>query len=194
MVVNEETTTYGVPQLHRFTRKDYHAMADAGILTERDRVELINGEIVAMMPIGPWHCSSVALLLENLIVVYRKRAIVNSGNPVGLGNHSEPQPDVTVIRWRDDRYATAHPEAKDVLLLIEVSDSSRSFDLGRKHDLYAKQDVEEFWVVDRKLECVHVFRHPLEGLYRESRVYFKGESIPLPECAGAVLAVSETGV
>lgn len=194
MVLGEEPTAYHVPPVHRFTRKDYHAMADAGILTERDRVELINGEIVAMMPIGPWHCSSVAFLIENLVLAYRKRGIVNSGNPVGLGEHSEPQPDVTVMRWRDDRYTTAHPEAKDVLLLIEVADSSRVYDLGKKHDLYAEQGVEEFWVVDRKLECVHVFRHPLNGVYRESRVYAPGDEIPLPECGGATLPVVDTGV
>jgi Uma2 family endonuclease len=89
---------------------------------------------------------------------------------------------------------TAHAEAKDVILLIEVADSTRAFDLGTKHDLYAAQGVEEFWVVDRKLECVHVFRHPVDGVYRESRVYARGESIPLPECGDASLAVLETGV
>lgn len=194
MVVSEEPAAYNAPPMHRFTRKDYHAMAEAGILTERDRVELINGEIVAMMPIGPWHCSSVARLIESLSHTYRKRGIVNSGNPVGLGDHSEPQPDITLLRWQDDYYATAHPEAPDVILLIEVADTSRVYDLGTKHDLYAKQGVEEFWVVDRKLECVHVFRHPRDGVYRESRVYARGEEIPLPECGGATLAVTETGV
>jgi Uma2 family endonuclease len=146
--VNEEAATYDVPPLHRFTRKDYHAMVEAGILPERDRVELINGRIVAMMPIGPWHSSSVARLIENLVLAYHKKGVVNSGNPVGLGDDSELRPDVTVMRWRSDRYSSAHPEAKDVLLLIEVADSSRNFDLGTKHDLYAQQGVEEFWVVD----------------------------------------------
>jgi Uma2 family endonuclease len=192
--VKEEPATYDVPPLHRFTRKDYHAMADAGILTERDRVELINGRIVAMIPIGPWHCASSSKLNYLLNQLYHGRGIVTMGNPVGLGDDSEPQPDVTVLRWQDDFYATAHPEAKDVILLIEVADSTRAFDLGTKHDLYAAQGVEEFWVVDRKLECVHVFRHPVDGVYRESRVYARGESIPLPECGDASLAVLETGV
>jgi Uma2 family endonuclease len=194
MVVTEEAATYNVPPIHRFTRKDYHAMADAGILTERDRVELINGEVVAMMPLGPWHTSSTARLIKLLVNLYADDGIVNSGNPVGLGDHSEPQPDVTVLRWRDDFYASDHPEAKDVILLIEVADSSRVFDLGAKHDLYAAEGVEEFWVVDRKLECVHVFRHPIDGVYRESRVYDREEVIPLPECGGATLKVADTGV
>lgn len=169
-------------------------MADSGILTEWDRVELINGEIVTMMPIGPWHSASSTRLNYRLQRLYDGRGMVTMGNPVGLGDDSEPQPDVTVLRWRDDFYATAHPEAKDVLLLIEVADSSREFDLGTKQELYAAQGVEEFWVVDRKLECVHVFRHPLEGVYRERRDYARGEEIPLPECGGATLPVAETGV
>jgi Uma2 family endonuclease len=192
--VNEEPAIYDVPPLHRFTRKDYHAMAEAGILTERDRVELINGKIVAMLPIGPWHCASSSRLNYLLNKLYHGRGIVTMGNPVGLGDESEPQPDVNVLRWQDDFYATAHPEASDVLLLIEVADSSRVYDLGTKHDLYAAQGVEEFWVVDRKLECVHVFRHPVEGVYRESRVYARDEEIPLPECGDVTLAVVETGV
>ena len=194
MVVNEETATYGVPPRHRFTRKDYHAMAEAGILTERDRVELINGEIIAMMPIGPWHSSSVGLLLEHLLMAYHRRGIVNSGNTVGLGNNSEPQPDVTVLRWREDRYARAHPESKDVVLLVEVSDTTREFDLGTKRNLYATQGIEEFWVVDRQMASVHVFRRPADGIYLETRVYGRGEQIPLPECGDATLAVADTGV
>ena len=81
-----------------------------------------------------------------------------------------------------------------MLLLIEVADSSPVYDLGTKHDLYAAQGVEEFWVVDRKLQCVHVFRHPRDGMYRESRVYARDEKIPLPECGGATLPVADTGV
>jgi Uma2 family endonuclease len=192
--VNEEPATYDVPPLHRFTRKDYHAMADAGILTERDRVELINGRIVAMMPIGPWHSASSSKLNYVLNRLYDGRGIVSMGNPVGLGDDSEPQPDVTVLRWRDDFYSAAHPEAKDVLLLIEVADSSRAYDLGTKLDLYAKQGVEEVWVVDRQQECVHVFRHPIDGAYRESRDYARAEALPLPDCGEETLKVTETGV
>lgn len=180
--------------LRLFNRKEYHAMADAGILTEQDRVELIKGRIVPMMPIGPWHGSSVARLIETLVERYRKRGIVNSGNPVGLGDDSEPQPDVTVLRWREDYYSEQHPGPDDVILLIEVSDSSRAFDLGAKHDLYAEQGVREYWVVDRQLRSVHVFRNPRDGVFTESRVYAKGESIPLPECGEAAFFVDDAGV
>jgi Uma2 family endonuclease len=177
-----------------FTRKEYHTMADAGILTERDRVELIKGRIVPMMPIGPWHSSASNRLNEALSSVYKKTGIVSLGNPVGLGNDSEPQPDVTVLRWRKDYYSTKHPEPPDVLLLIEVADTSRAFDLGTKHDLYAEQGITEFWVVDRQLGGIHVFRRPRDGIFTETRLYSKGESIPLPDCAGASFLVDDSGV
>ncbi len=96
-------------------------MAEAGILTEQDRVELINGRIIAMMPIGPWHSASSSKLNQHLTLLYLKNGIVRSGAPVGLGDDSEPQPDITVLRWRDDFYAEAHPGPADVILLIQRS-------------------------------------------------------------------------
>ncbi len=169
-------------------------MVDAGILTKKDQVELIKGKIVAMMPIGPWHSAVAGALIESLVLAYHGKAIVNANSAIGLDEQSEPQPDVVVLRWRADRYAAAHPEAKDVLLCIEVADSSRVYDLGTKHDLYAEQGIQEFWVVDRQMQCVHVFRDAQGGLFRESRVYRAGEEIALPECDGKVLPVTETGL
>ena len=180
--------------LRLFTRGEYQAMADAGILNEKDRVELINGRIVPMMPLGPWHCSSVARFIEKLGDAYRRRGIVNSGNPLGLGENCEPQPDVTVLRIRDDYYANAHPKSCDVLLVIEIADNSRAFDLGTKHDLYAEQGISEFWVVDRKLAGIHVFRKPRDGVFTETRLYGKGEVIPLPDCGEASFLVDDSGV
>lgn len=194
MAVAVEHPGAEAPAARLFTRKDYHAMADAGILTECDRVELINGRIVAMMPIGPWHSAVASRLNHALNRLYERNGIVTMGNPVGLGTQSEPQPDVTVSRWRDDFYASAHPEAQDVILLIEVADTSRLYDLGTKRDLYASQGVAEFWVVDRDLDCIHVFRHPYDGTYRDDRRYVRGEEIPLPECGGTTLAVADIGL
>lgn len=177
-----------------FTREDYHAMLKAGILGEDDRVELINGKIIAMMPIGPWHASSSARLNHILNRIYGERALIVVGNPVGLGDRSEPQPDITVLRRRDDYYSERHPEPKDVLLLIEISDSTLNYDLNKKHDLYASHGISEFWVVDGQRHCVHVFRAPLNGVFSESQVLNVGDSLTLPGCDGTTLGVSETGV
>ena len=169
-------------------------MAEAGILTESDRVELINGEIIAMMPLGPWHNSSMSRLTRLLVKLYDDRGIVSAGGSLGFGNHSEPQPDVAVLRPREDFYAERLAGAQDVILLIEVSDSTRDFDLKTKRDLYAREGIKEFWVVDRKIASVHVFRRPSEGIYLETRVYGRDEQIPLPECGPATLSVADTGV
>lgn len=169
-------------------------MADAGILTEQDRVELIKGRIVPMMPLGPWHNSSTSHLINRLVLAYGDLAIVNAGNSVGLGSDSEPHPDVTVMRCREDHYSTSHPTATDILLLIEVSDTSRAYDLGTKHDLYAEQGVSEYWVVDRQMAGTHVFRRPREGIFTETRLYSKGERIALPECGDATFLVDDSGV
>ena len=177
-----------------FTRSEYHAMADSGILGPEDRVELINGKIIAMMPLGPWHGSSTDRLSDSLRDCYQKTAIVACGRPVTLSEIAEPQPDIAVLRHRPDYYAQAHPEPADILLLIEVADSSRVFDLGTKLDLYAAHGISEYWVVDGVRKCVHVFQQPVDGLFKFTRLYHPGESIPLPNLANVTLPVTEMGL
>jgi Uma2 family endonuclease len=179
---------------HLFMREDYHAMLEVGILREDYSVELIDGKIIAMMPIGPWHASSSARLNRLLHKLYEERALVSVRNPVGLGDRSEPLPDITVLRRRDDYYVSSHPEPKDVLLIIEISDSTLNYDLNKKRDLYASHGIPEFWVVDGKRRCVHVFRAPVNGAFSASEVLNTGASLVLPGCEGATIAVSETGV
>ncbi len=180
--------------LRLFTREEYHAMADAGILTEKDRVELIKGRIVPMMPIGPWHVS-ISIRLDRLLQkLYGDYAFISTSNPVGLDGDSEPQPDITVLRFRADYYSSGIPTPSEILLIIEVADTSRAFDLGTKHDLYAEQGIPEFWVVDRKMAGIHVFRKPRDGVFTETRLYGKGEEIPLPDCGETTFRVDDSGV
>ena len=182
------------PPLRLFTRKDYHAMAEASILSERDRVELIKGRIISMLPIGTWHHSASMRVDRVFQAAYGATALISCGNSVALGDDSEPQPDIMVLRWRDDFYAHAQPEAQDVILLVELSDSSRAFDLGAKLDLYAENGIRDYWVVDTKGKCVRVFRDPKEGRYVESSIFHSSDTIPLPECAGKTVAVTDLGV
>lgn len=183
----------GEAKLHLFTREQFHALAGSGVFgPEHERkFELIKGRIVKMMTIGPWHVSASIRLTKKLVEAYGDIAMVSGDNPVGLGNDSEPQPDFTILRWREDSYASAIPEAADVILLIEVADTSRAYDLGTKHDLYAAHGIREVWVVDRQLQAVHVFRNPQDGLFLESRVCRTGEVLTLPESDGATLRVEE---
>jgi Uma2 family endonuclease len=141
---------------HRFTVDDYHAMARAGVLRDDDRVELIEGEIVDMTPIGSRHAAVVDLLTRWLVMGCGTRAIVRVQGPVRLGAHSEPQPDLLVLEPRDDFYQRKPPTGDDVLLLIEVADSSLQYDQAVKLPLYARAGVREVWLVDLVRDEVNV--------------------------------------
>ena len=151
----------------RFTRAEYYRMAEVGILGEDDRVELIRGEIVEMSPIGRRHRAFVNNLTQLLILRLAGRAIVSVQNPVALTDDTEPQPDLAVLRRRPVPYKEREAWAEDVLLLIEVADSSLAYDRSTKLRLYAEAGVPEYWVVDCAAETVEVYRTPGPEGYRD---------------------------
>jgi Uma2 family endonuclease len=152
---------------HLFTVDDYHRMGEAGIFGEDDRVELIEGEIIEMSPIGSPHAARVKRLTRLLVRRLGTRAIVQVQDPVRLSQLSEPQPDLGVLKPRADFYAARHPEPADILLVVEVADSSRVFDREVKAPLYARSGIVELWVVDVIDEVVEVYRKPARGSYRD---------------------------
>jgi len=176
---------------HRFTREDYHAMAEAGILGEDDRVELIVGEIITQTPIGAVHAGAVSRLNQLLTNLARGRCIVSVQNPIALGPFSEPQPDLALLCPRPDFYANAHPEPGDVLLIVEVADTTLAFDREEKIPLYAGAGIPEVWLVDLADKSVSVFRLPVRGSYTESTRFRAGATIPIPGLPDAALAVSD---
>jgi Uma2 family endonuclease len=139
---------------------EYHRMAEAGILGEDDRVELIEGELVAMAPIGSGHAGTVNALTQLLVTAVAGRAIVAVQNPVRLGGYSEPQPDFALLKPRPDAYRSATPTPEDVLLLIEVADTSGRYDRRVKLPLYARHGIPEAWIVDLEERLVEVCREP----------------------------------
>ena len=165
----------------RFTVHDYHRMGEAGILHEDDRVELIEGEIVEMAAIGPRHFSCVNRLNRLLVMSVGDEAVVSVQNPVRLNEHTEPQPDFAVIRPRD--YRESLPEPDDVLLLIEVSDTTLAYDRGVKLPLYARAGIKKVWIIDLPGETIERYTDPLEESYRRADRLRRGqrlESISLP--------------
>lgn len=150
---------------HRLTLDDYHRLAGAGILGEDDRVELLEGQLVDMSPIGPRHALVVDALAELLITAIAGRAGVRVQNPIELDDRSEPQPDIAVVRrpWRG--YPNTHPRPSDILLLIEVADTSLETDSGAKQELYARAGIPEFWLVDLTTDTVVIHRDPRGGRY-----------------------------
>lgn len=150
----------------RFSVEDYHRMAEAGILGEDDRVELLDGELVEMTPIGSPHAGVVNHLNRTLVRAVGDRAVVAVQNPIALDPSSEPQPDLALLRSRSDFYRSAHAEPPDVLLLVEVADTSVAFERRVKVPLYARAGVAECWIVDLPGEVVETHRDPAGGRYR----------------------------
>jgi len=162
-------------QRRRFTVAEYYAMADAGILTEDDRVELIEGEIIQMAAIGSQHAACVNRINHLIVQQAGDHAVVHVQNPVRLSDLTEPQPDVTVLRPRADFYASGHPKPADVLLLIEVAHTTLGYDRGVKLPLYAASGVPELWIVDVDGAVVDVYAEPQGGRYRIRRSAGRGE-------------------
>ncbi len=166
-----------VPTRRRFTVAEYYAMADAGILSENDRVELLDGDLIVMPPIGNWHGGSVKLFANTFPPILQGRAIIAVQDPVRLDEHSEPQPDVMLLRWRDDFYRNDHPGPADVLLLIEVADSSIEFDRTVKLAAYARAGIPEVWIVARPERRIEVYSDPDAGSYATVRYHSPGETV-----------------
>jgi Uma2 family endonuclease len=170
----------------RFTVDEYYRMAEVGILSRRDRVELIDGEIVVMSPIGSRHAACVSSANRALINAAGDDAIVQPQGPVRLDLYYEPEPDLALLRARGDFYASRHPGPGDVLLIIEVADSSLEYDRDVKGPAYAAAGIPEYWLAD--LNANVVWRHslPERGAYQSVEQFRRGQSITprlLPTCA-----------
>ena len=150
-----------------FTVEEYHRMGAAGIFTEDDRVELIEGEILQMSPIGSRHAASVNRLNAKFNNLLADRAVVSVQDPILLNDFSEPQPDIAVLTRREDFYADALPTAKDVLLVVEVADTTVAYDRDIKLPSYARSGILEAWLVDLPAETVEVHLEPVNGAYRK---------------------------
>jgi Uma2 family endonuclease len=166
-------------QRHLLTVDDYHKMGEAGILCEDDRVELIEGELIDMAPIGSDHAGKVIQLNALLGVLLAGRALLSPQNPIRLGEYSEPQPDMTILRLRDDFYRTAHPRPEDVLLVIEVADTTVLYDRNVKIPLYARHSIPEVWLIDLQKKQVEIYRQPSSDGYRQILRPAKDERIAL---------------
>jgi Uma2 family endonuclease len=163
---------------HRFDVDEYHAMVRAGILMEGDRIELIDGELVEMHTIGSRHLACVIRLNHLLVPPLAVRARVSIQGSMRLDRYSEPEPDVLVLRPRADDYASAHPGPADVLLAIEVADTSLAYDRTVKLPLYARAGIAEVWIVDLEARAVEVHREPSADGYRRFELVRERRIVP----------------
>jgi Uma2 family endonuclease len=161
--------------------EEYHKMGEAGIFHEDMRIELIEGELIDMAPIGSLHAATVNDLVAQLSHGVAGVAIVSVQNPIVLAPSAEPQPDIALLRSRQDSYRSALPGAADILLLIEVADSSASYDRQVKIPLYARHGIPEVWLVDLQQKRLQAYRNPdpETGEYRLLEQHRRGNVHPL---------------
>ena len=155
------TIPLAAPARHLISVEAFHRMGETGILGPADRVELIDGEIIDRSPIGALHAAIVDLLARHFGRSAQASAFIRCQNPLRLDGLSEPEPDIAILKPRADFYTTGHPGPADVLLVIEVADSSLAYDLGVKVPLYARHGIPEVWVIDATTRQTRVFREPV---------------------------------
>lgn len=176
---------------HRLTVEEYHRMGETGVLAPDARVELIEGEVIDMAPIGSRHASVVNRLAKILFAAVGDRAIVQVQGPIRLGDRSEPEPDFALLKPRADYYRDALPTAADVLLVIEVAESTQRYDRTVKAPLYARHGVPELWVVDLENGQVHFHRHPEGDAYADISSTGQPGITPIAALAGASVDLSD---
>jgi Uma2 family endonuclease len=175
----------------RFTLEEYYRMAEVGILGPEDHVELIEGEIVEMSPIGPRHATCVNALNRRLLQAVGDRAVLSPQNPVRLLPDSEPQPDVVLLRPPEARYWEHRAEPADAMLVVEVSETSYRYDRHVKLPLYARAGVPEVWIVDLAHAVVEVFREPRAAGYAVAQRVERGGTIAPATLPDAAVVVTE---
>ncbi len=159
-------------QLNRklFTVDEYHKLVEVGILTEDDRVELINGEIIAMSPINSTHAGIVNRLSRILIKKLDSLATIATQNPILLSNLSEPEPDITIAHFSEDDYFSEHPSPKNIYLIIEVSETTLEKDQSYKCPLYANANILEYWIINLIDRQIEIHRQPKNGDYHFKQI------------------------
>ena len=160
-----------------FTVEEYHRMGEAGILHEDDRVELIDGEILHMSPIGDHHIGCVNRAITFFVEAFGRRAVVSPQNPVQLSDWTEPQPDVVVLKPRPDFYNGKRPVSSDVLFAVEIADSSLAYDRNIKAPRFAAAEIPEIWIEDLNNQVLLVYRDPAGDRYRTMLTLGANDSI-----------------
>ncbi|BAU14014.1 hypothetical protein LEP3755_45580 [Leptolyngbya sp. NIES-3755] len=175
-----------LPTLKRFTIEEYHRLTELGFFQEDDRVELIRGQLIHMAAKGTAHSVCSTELNRHLTRLIGDRAILRGQEPITLPNDGEPEPDFAIVQNRSDRYLTAHPSPEDVLLLIEISDSSLNYDQGTKLELYAEDGIQHYWIFNLVDLVLEMYSEPYQKSvsefgYRVKRIALPTERVKLPE-------------
>ena len=178
-------------ETYRFSVEEFNKLGEAGIFAEDDRVELLDGEIIVMSPNGVQHAGVVMRLTSVLPRKLGDRVLLNPQNPTVVDKFSEPQPDIMLLVPRADFYSSRHPGPEDIVLLIEVSDTTLAYDRGRKLRKYAESSIAEFWIVNLKKMTIEQYREPSSTKYEAARIFNRGEKITVAAFPDVPFAVEE---
>jgi len=179
------------PTKHLTNLDEWRRLGEADIFPSGSRLELINGEILEMAPIGFNHAGHVIRLLNFFAPLVGNNALINSQNPLQLGDLSEPEPDFMLLKPNADFYSSRHPNANDVLLLIEVADSSLTFDQNQKLRLYALHGIPEYWLLNLNDLSLEVYRNPNGEVYAEKTTLRAGDVITLSQLNGISVRIAD---
>lgn len=179
------------PKKHLTNLDEWRRLGEAAIFPPENRLELIEGEILEMAPIGFNHAGHINRINRLFSKLLDDLAIVSIQNPLQLGDLSEPEPDFMLLKPDPDFYCSRHPNADDVLLLIEVADSTLAFDQNQKQRLYALHGIPEYWLLNLNDNCLEVYRRPRGELYEEKTTLRTGDSIRLSELPGMTIDLSD---
>ena len=175
----------------RFSVSEYYRMAEAGILGEDERVELVEGVIVALAEMGSRRAARVDRLNQHLNSLAGGETLVRVQSPIRLDDASEPGPDLALLKPREDFYSSEHPGPGDILLVIEVSDTSAEYDVEVKLPLYARSEIPETWLVNLTSETVEVHSRPAPGGYRQTLRAKRGEALKSEAVSGSELSAED---
>jgi Uma2 family endonuclease len=178
-------------QIRSLTTAEYYQMMESGIIREGERVELISGQIFAMAAKGTRHTVATSRLLKSLLMLIGEQAIVRCQDPISLPNHSEPEPDIAIVRLRSDDYINSHPSPADIILVIEVADSTIKFDRDTKATLYAAAEISEYWIVNLIDNHLEIYRQLEGSIYTSIQIVTPPRSINLPEFPEIVVQISD---
>ena len=157
--------------------EEYYRMGETGLIQSHENVELINGEIYTMSPIGSKHAAIVKYLSNQLVQVFGDNKIISCQDPIRIDQWNEPEPDIALVHFREDYYASAHPTATGVLLVVEVSGSSVDFDRTIKLSLYASAAIPVYWIIDWQKNVIEVMEIPVKDQYTRHSKYHPGDKI-----------------
>ncbi|MBW4507033.1 MAG: Uma2 family endonuclease [Scytonematopsis contorta HA4267-MV1] len=180
----------------RFSIEEYHRLIELGFFAENDRVELIRGELVDMTAKRTPHSVCTTRLLYELVTLLQKQAIVRSQEPIVLPPNSEPEPDIAIVRNRVDNYFSGHPQSEDIIVVVEVSDSTLKYDQEEKLSLYAESGINNYCIFNLVSICLEVYTQPYQNLqgefdYASKQVFLPDATVAIPEFTDLSLNLSE---